>query len=324
MSSKTNLGLIIAAALLVWCAPLGGMEADGSADGDAGIHPIGDAIVRACPDAEAGRGVSARDACADRLGKMAQLANVIESQGLLWGGTINSTFNPSTDKLTRLDPFVWRKLYLSLFSFSGYRVETLANGDKLLRLDAKIRPIAPEEYPYPFWHSAAKWQEYQQSRQVALLFRNNVMIAGYRNAQLDPTIPFTPKAWDGKWTWDVNGQEGPRVSLYNYTLSRDNPNRAALEAAYRDFEAATRPYFCTGCHNPGNPANVNPLVFFTHPSQALVARHDIVRRLQANTMPPNTGIADEKARQNLIVLAQRFAELGDKALAYESSQLTIK
>jgi hypothetical protein len=53
-------------------------------------------------------------------------------------------------------------------------------------------------------------------------------------------------------------------------------------------------------------------------------RHDIVRRLQANTMPPNTGIADEKARQNLIVLAQRFAELGDKALAYESSQLTTK
>jgi hypothetical protein len=41
-------------------------------------------------------------------------------------------------------------------------------------------------------------------------------------------------------------------------------------------------------------------------------------------MPPNTGIADEKARQNLIVLAQRFAELGDKALAYESSQLTTK
>jgi len=92
------------------------------------------------------------------------------------------------------------------------------------------------------------------------------------------------------------------VSLCNYTLSPDNPNRAALEAAYRDFESATRPYFCTACHNPGNPANVNPLVFFTHPSQALVARHDIVRRLQANTMPPKTGIADEKARQNLIVL----------------------
>ena len=109
------------------------------------------------------------------------------------------------------------------------------------------------------------------------------------------------------------------MSLCNYTLSPDNPNRAALEAAYRDFESATRP-FCTACHNPGNPANVNPLVFFTHPSQALVARHDIVRRLQANTMPPKTGIADEKARQNLIVLAQRFVELGDTALAYESSQ----
>jgi hypothetical protein len=78
---------------------------------------------------------------------------------------------------------------------------------------------------------------------------------------------------------------------------------------------------CTSCHNPANPANINPLVFFTHPAQALVARHDIVRRLQANTMPPGGGIADDKARSDLIVLAQRFAEEGDKALAYENTRI---
>jgi len=52
-----------------------------------------------------------------------------------------------------------------------------------------------------------------------------------------------------------------------------------------NFEAATRPYLCTSCHNPANPANINPLVFFTHPRQALVARRNILKRLSTNTMP---------------------------------------
>jgi hypothetical protein len=285
---------------------------------------IAEAIVYACPAAQAAQGVSARDACADALGKTRQLAEAMPADFILWGGTTNASLNPTTDKLTRLDAFVWRKLYLSLFSFSGYPLETLPNGDRLLRLDAKIRPIAPEEFPYPFWHPAAKWQDYQQSKQVGLLFRGNVLIAGYRNAELDPSIAFQPKAWDGNWTWDVNGQQGTRVSLYNYLLSPGNPDRAVLESAYRDFESASRPYFCTNRHNPGNPANMNPLIFFTHPSQALVARHDIVKELKANAMPPGVGIKDDWARENLILLAQHFAEEGDKALAYEKTQTTAR
>jgi hypothetical protein len=304
--------------LLTACAPH--PESVAAADPDTAIRTIGAAIIRACPASDADQGVKARDACADRLGKMAQLAEVTEPSGLRWGATINASFNPITDKLTRLDGFVWRKLYLSLFAFTGFSIEALPNGDRLLRLDGRIRPIPPEEYPYPFWHSAAKWQDYQQSRQVGLLFRGNRLIAAYRNARLDPSIAVMPKVWDGKWTWDVGGQQGVRVALYNYALSPSNPHRAGLEGAYRDFEAATRPYMCTGCHNPANPANMNPLVFFTHPSQALTARHEIVRRLEANTMPPNGGIADEKARQALIVLAQHFADEGDKALAYENRQ----
>lgn len=313
---------MISAAVITAAASLAqaGVSAK-AADNDADIRAIGEAIVRACPASGAAQGVSARDACADRLGKMAQLADAMPSEAILWGGTAHASFNPTTDKLTRLDAFVWRKLYLSLFSFSRYSLETLPNGDRLLRIDARIRPIAPEEYPYPFWHSAAKWQDYQQSRQVGLLFRGNQLIAGYRNAELDPTIAFTPKTWDGKWTWDVNGQQGTRVSLYTYSLSPGNPDRAALETAYRDLEGAMRPYFCTSCHNPANPANMNPLVFFTHPSQALVARHDIVKQLEANAMPPGTGIKHDAARQNLIRLAQHFAELGDKALAYEHAQV---
>jgi hypothetical protein len=284
------------------------------------LTAIADGIAKACPMAAAGEGVSARDACADRLGKL-KVLQAVSNDSLLWGASANRDYEPSHNKLTRLDAFVWRKLYLSLFAFAGTsKVEHLANGDDLLRLDAGIRPIAPEEFPYPFWHSADKWRDYQQSRQVGLLFRGGKLIAAYRNAELDPTKPFAAKTWDGKWTWDINGQPGPRVALYTYALSKNNPVRADLESAYRDFEAASRPYFCTSCHNPANPSGANPLVFFTHPSQALTARHEIVSKLEANLMPPPAGIADAAARQALIEKARVFAETGDRALAYEKNQ----
>jgi hypothetical protein len=288
---------------------------------DTRLGALAAAIHQACPQSEAAAGVSARDACAERLGRLNALSSVT-SDALLWGATQNAGFDPSKDKLTRLDAMVWRKLYLSLFAFTGtYKIEALGNGDKLLRLDAGIRPIAPEEFPYPFWHSADKWRDYLQSSQIGLLFRNNKLIAAYRNAMLDPAKPIIPKTWDGKWTWDVDGKEGPKVALYSYSLSPGNPARAELENAYRDFEAASRPYFCTSCHNPGNPTGINPLVFFTHPSQALVARHDIVNQLEINRMPPPEGISDDAARQKLLDLDRRFAAAGDRALSYERSQI---
>jgi hypothetical protein len=298
----------------------GGLLAFSPAVAQSDLNMVATAITAACPKDAASEGVPARDACADRLGKLKAL-QAVSNDSLLWGASTNRDYEPGHNKLTRLDAFVWRKLYLSLFAFSGtYTVEHLANGDDLLRLDAAIRPIAPEEFPYPFWHSADKWRDYQQSRQVGLLFRGGKLIAAYRNSELDPAKQFAAKTWDGKWTWEIDGQMGPRVALYTYALSKGNPERAKLESAYRDFEAESRPYFCTSCHNPANPASTNPLVFFTHPSQALTARHEIVQKLEANQMPPPNGIADATARQRLIEKARAFAEVGDRALAYEKQQ----
>jgi len=45
-----------------------------------------------------------------------------------------------------------------------------------------------------------------------------------------------------------------------------------------------------------------------------------VRKLEANQMPPPTGIADAAARRTLIEKARAFAEAGDRALAYEQTQ----
>jgi hypothetical protein len=294
-----------------------GLSVSAPAVAQTDLDTVAKSIAAACPMSAAGKGVPARDACADNLGKSGVL-EAASNDSLVWGAAANRDYEPSRNKLTRLDAFVWRKLYLSLFAFSGdYTIEPQPNGDQLLRLDAGIRPIAPEEFPYPFWHSADKWRDYQQSRQVGLLFRGGRLIAAYRNAELDPAKQFAAKTWDGKWTWDVDGHAGPRVALYTYILSKKNPERVRLENAYRDFETESRPYFCTSCHNPANPAGINPLMFFTHPSQALVARHDIVKQLESNQMPPPNGITSDVARAKLIEKARAFSEAGDRALTYE-------
>ena len=212
---------------------------------------------------------------------MAALENAVVSQkGVLWGGMAkDGDYEPTDNKLTRLDGLVWRKLYLSLYRFSGsYTIDTLPNGNKVLLMDAALRDLAPEQFPYPFWHSADKWRAYHQARKVALLFRDGTLMAGYR-AALDNAIPVANIKWNGKWQWEENGVTVPRASLYDYTLSKGNPERAALESAYSDFESAARPYNCNSCHNPANPRGINPLLFFTHPAQALAVRHAIVTQL---------------------------------------------
>jgi hypothetical protein len=72
---------------------------------------------------------------------------LVTSDSVLWGGATKNDYEPSHNKLIRLDVFAWCKLYLSLFAFYGtHAAEHRGNGDDLLRLDAGIRPIAPEEF----------------------------------------------------------------------------------------------------------------------------------------------------------------------------------
>jgi hypothetical protein len=65
----------------------------------------------------------------------------VTGDSVFWGGATKNDYGPSRNKLTRLDAFVWHKLYLSLVTFSGtHTVEHLANSDDLLRLDVASDP----------------------------------------------------------------------------------------------------------------------------------------------------------------------------------------
>jgi hypothetical protein len=279
---------------------------------------IAQGLIAACPPADPGD-EKARDQSAEKLAHFTLLRDSL-SDPIYWGGhTAGASYAPRDSQTTLFNPFVWRRMYLSLFMFPGrYRIESSAPYT-VLRLPYQFRnQLDIGAYPYPFWHSKKKWDSYQLATELLLVFEQGRIIAAYRSEQQDPGRPSVPRVWDGQWHWtDAAGHEQPYVSLYTYLFSPDNPHVASLDAAYRALEAEARQYNCTFCHSPANPAQMNPLRLLNFPNQALTVRHQIVTQLEQNRMPPGEGITDDTQRQKLIEWAKRFAAVGDQALDYE-------
>jgi hypothetical protein len=238
-----------------------------------------------------------------------------------WGGHSQDDYVPSHNALTMFDAFVWRKLYLSLFEFTGdHTMEILPDESRLLRLGARLRRLPDSEYPYPFWHSANKWRSYQQTTQVGLLLKGGKLLAGYRDAGIDKSTKTADHLWTGFWTIDDQGKLQPRTALFSYLLSSDNPEQVPLDRTYKALANEARKYQCAECHSPANPTNMNPLLILNLPSQALSGRHEIVYQILTNQMPPGRGISDEASRERLLHLARDFEKVGDQALGYEQTR----
>jgi hypothetical protein len=291
---------------------------------DADLPVLAEAIEHACPSTADSNTAGARDACGSGLAQIRQLAEATINGTLRWGAATQDDYLPGHNSLTALNTLVWCKLYLSLFAYTGeHTVQILPDESRLLRLNVRLRALPNSQYPYPFWHSAAKWRSYQQASQVGLLFKGGKLIAGYRNAQLDPTASTREQAWSGFWTTDEAGQVSPRTALFEYLLSPDNPQLGSLGAAYKAFANEARKYACGECHNPANPIGMNPLLILNLPNQALAGRHQIVWQISRNQMPPGRGISDNQAREQLLRLALQFEKTGDDALSFEEKRRAL-
>jgi hypothetical protein len=309
----------IAAAVLI--IPLGTASCDLEPADDARVESVVAGIVAACPVTRADD-EAARDDCSEQLGNLEVLREVM-AEPFLWGGAaVDGDDSLEGSHTTRFNPFVWRKMYLSVMMFPGsYTLEHV--GDRtVVHLPYELRQLDIGSYPYPFWHKKAKWDSYQLSTELLLFFDGGKLVGALRSKQQDPSRPTVERSWDGRFVWtDDDGQPQPHVTLYSYLFSPENPHIAELDAAYRAFESRSRAHNCATCHDPGNSANMNPLELFSFPNQALSARHTLVEQLEDNPMPPAgataAGIADDVARSELIQLAKDFARVGDLALAYE-------
>jgi mono/diheme cytochrome c family protein len=282
-------------------------------------------LAELSPPAEPGD-AGARDAAAKKLARFGALLDAT-GERILWGGfDPKKGYNPNAYTLTEFYPPVWVKLYLSTFMFPG-EYQVVSDGDlRILVAQARFRAdLDPGDYPYPFWHSAAKWRAYVDTEEVLLVFRKERIVAAFRKAAAAPAAAVADRPWDGHWRWtDEQGVEQPRAALYSYLFSAQNPRVAQLERTYRELEQQFRSQNCTTCHAPDNRSKAKPLLLLNYPNQALAARHSLVEILRDNEMPPadlekgtEAGVHDAATLESLIALAEQFERAADEALAYE-------
>ncbi len=290
---------------------------DGERDDERVATSIAAALAASCPIGDDPSSEAARDVCADKLTNLAVLSSAM-IEPFIWGGQTARGY--ALDKGTnKFNPRVWRRLYLSTFMF-GTACTIERTGDRVvLHVPVRFRgAMPPGAYPYPFWHKPAKWDAYSYATTIHFVLEHGKLIGALRGTEQDRTRPRTAHAWDGQW-----GQ--PRVSLYSYLLSRENPHLPALDEAYRALEVGLRQHNCQTCHAPDNQAHADQLEFFVYPNQALTGRHDIIAQLEDDTMPPANelgiapGIADPQERAQLIDLARTFESAGDAALDWEDT-----
>lgn len=281
----------------------------------------------------------ARDKAAEQLGQCKDLFKAARGR-ILWGGfhpeqgydpasyRLIPTSRDDLFQLTQFDPEVWARLYLSTFMFPGEFEVRTEGRFTVLDLKAEFRSkLGDGEYPYPFWHSPNKWTAYVNVQSILLIFEPGRLVAAMRKSPDPLSLPIVKKPWDGKWIWqDAGGQEQPRVALFKYQFSADNPHVAALDKSYRELANQFRAQECMMCHEPDNRGRISDLLLLNYPNQSLIARRTLVTVLEDNQMPPGnslageeTGIHDDATRKLLLDLAKAFEAHADEAFAYERS-----
>jgi len=149
-------------------------------------------------------------------------------------------------ELTEFDSEMWSGLYLSLWMFTGkwqIAYDKTENQNVIL-LQTKFRNrLDRGQYPYPFWHSTAKWNDWQNAtalkvhldpsgERVFAFFRSK---SGERVAGNYPDI--APRAFDGQWRWPgADGVLEPRGDALRRPLSQ----RQSISIGPRTFG----PGFC--------------------------------------------------------------------------------
>jgi len=117
-------------------------------------------LLEASPPADPAD-ASARDAAGERLSRLHDLLDAA-GERILWGGfDPASGYEPKANPVTEFTPVVWAKLYLSTFTFAGPYEVRREGRFAVLEIAARFRAgLDAGDYPYPFWHSTRKWQEY--------------------------------------------------------------------------------------------------------------------------------------------------------------------
>ncbi len=288
-------------------------------------------LSAACPLADPGS-QAAFDACRGALFRDQDLRGALNAI-LLWGRpspTPGTTLKDTT--LTQFAPEVWTGLYAPLFMFDGTWTVEYDRTEKLYkaRLGALFRnALAPGQYPYPFWHDARKWNDYQAANTVMLWARpgSGAFVAAQFLNDGTPkpaltSVPHAPPVFDGKWMWTgADGVTQPRPALFQGLFSSANPWLEKLEPSYRDLANAMRDGHCNDCHVPNNPSKMKRLVLLQTPAHAASEIKRVMDSVRADKMPlDDIGLfqeMDEATKAALLKYGAAFESVVESARAWE-------
>jgi hypothetical protein len=216
---------------------------------------------------------------------------------VLWGRpnpAPNARLRDTT--LTQFGAEVLSGLYLPMFMFNGrYRVDYDPTEARYrARLEGLFRNnLPPGQYPYPFWHDAKKWNDYQRANGITLWIdpHTSKIVVGQFSRQegADPrlnTPSRIPPAFDGQWMWvDDTGVPQPKPALFIGLFSQDNPYLEQLQSTYKDLALAMRNGTCNSCHVPDNPDKMKRLVLLQTPAHAAGEIKRLMAAVRNNRMP---------------------------------------
>ena len=252
---------------------------------------IAERLFALCPPA-ARDDVPAHDKCT--AGLRDALFIPFAPEGLLFGGD-QPGLRLSKKQLTHFKPTIFQLMYLSLFTFTGrWSIETDERDHvDVIHLEAYFRnALPPGEFPYPFWHSAEKWNDYEAVNELNFYLNHDGRVfvitrsSGGSEANRGPFAHVRPPAFDGHWQWtDASGHLQPRASLFSNRYSAANPFLQPLDKAYRDFATEARKGSCLDCHAPNNDANMAHLVLLQTPMHASGEIDRVLKEVKNGEMP---------------------------------------
>lgn len=283
----------------------------------------------AAPDDQA-----AFDRCRFALFRDAELRAAL-GDVLLWGRPDpNPDAKLKDTTLTQFAPEIWAGLYAPLFMFDGSWTVTYHPGEKLYRaqIGALFRnALVPGEYPYPFWHNAKKWNDYQGANAIVFWARpgSGAFVAGqFFNTGVEvaklKAAPHAPPVFDGNWMWtDAAGKTQPRPALFQGLFRADNPYLPVLEPRYRDLANAMRNGHCNECHTPNNGSQMKRLVLLQTPAHAASEIKRVMAAVRDNKMPQDDiGLyqeIDPETKAALLKYGAAFEETVMSAREWEKS-----
>ncbi len=257
------------------------------------------------------------------------------SGNTLWGRQHRDPETALKDtNLTQFGPEVLTGMYMPLFMFSGKNEVTYSPKEKLYRVELGVRfrnRLQPGQFPYPFWHEDEKWGTYEKANALLLWVDpkdTKVRVAQFSmRGTLEPASPNAVVAqakFNGQWMWtDAQGQQQPKVTLFDGLYHPENPYLKKLDASYRELALSLREGQCTACHVPNNPNKMKRLVLMQTPAHAASEIKRIMSTVKRGSMPLNevSGVEEPlsgEIKGKLLARAAAFEKLVDAAKAWEA------